>query len=204
MSGKSTLIQALFRLVEPSGGRILIDNLDTADGRERSAHQVWHHPTLFEGTVRSNIDPLQEYSDQEIWEALEKCQLAGMIKDKTSKLDSRVVENGENWSVGQRQLFYLGRALLKKAKILVVDEATASVDTQTDAVIQKDIRSEFAQSTVISVAHRLPTVMDKDKVLVLDSGLVKEFDVPLRLLEQLDSLFAALVREYSERSEPNE
>ncbi|KAG0583130.1 hypothetical protein KC19_3G111800 [Ceratodon purpureus] len=207
-SGKSTLIQALLRLVEPSGGRILIDNLDiqligVKDLRTKFG-VISHEPTLFEGTVRTNIDPLQEHSDREIWEALQICQLAGTIKDKNGKLDSLVVDVGENWSVGQRQLFSMGRALLKKAKILIYDETTASVDTRTDAIIQKIIRSEFAKSTVISIAHRIPTVMDSDKVLVLDSGLVKEFDVPSRLLEQPGSLFASLVREYSERSDPDE
>jgi ATP-binding cassette subfamily C (CFTR/MRP) protein 2 len=111
-----------------------------------------------------------------------------------------VEENGENWSVGQRQLFCLGRALLKKSRILVLDEATASVDAQTDAVIQRTIHKQFANCTVISVAHRIPTVMDSNKVLVLDAGLVKEFDSPTRLLEKQSSLFAALVREYTARS----
>jgi ABC-type multidrug transport system fused ATPase/permease subunit len=123
-----------------------------------------------------------------------------VVQETEKKLDSPVEENGENWSVGQRQLFCLGRALLKKSRILVLDEATASVDAQTDAVIQRTIHKQFANCTVISVAHRIPTVMDSNKVLVLDAGLVKEFDSPTRLLEKQSSLFAALVREYTARS----
>ncbi|CAM6100625.1 unnamed protein product [Calypogeia fissa] len=203
-SGKSTLIQALFRLVEPAGGSIIVDGLDiTTIGLKDLRSQfaiIPQEPTLFKGTVRYNLDPLGEYPDSQIWEALAKCQLANTVKEKEGKLDADVQENGENWSVGQRQLFCLGRALLKHSKILVLDEATASVDAQTDVIIQNTIQSEFRNSTVISIAHRIPTVMDSDKVLVLDAGHVKEFDSPSRLLEQHSSLFAALVREYTTRS----
>ncbi|CAM6030921.1 unnamed protein product [Sphagnum balticum] len=203
-SGKSTLIQALFRLVEADRGSILIDGIDISklglhELRSRLSI-IPQEPTLFDGTVRSNIDPLGEHTDSEIWESLEGCQLAEVVQETEKKLDSPVEENGENWSVGQRQLFCLGRALLKKSRILVLDEATASVDAQTDAVIQRTIHKEFANCTVISVAHRIPTVMDSNKVLVLDAGLVKEFDSPTRLLEKQSSLFAALVREYTARS----
>jgi ATP-binding cassette subfamily C (CFTR/MRP) protein 2 len=203
-SGKSTLIQALFRLVEADRGSILIDGIDISklglhELRSRLSI-IPQEPTLFDGTVRSNIDPLGEHTDSEIWESLEGCQLAEVVHETEKKLDSPVEENGENWSVGQRQLFCLGRALLKKSRILVLDEATASVDAQTDAVIQRTIHKEFANCTVISVAHRIPTVMDSNKVLVLDAGLVKEFDSPTRLLEKQSSLFAALVREYTARS----
>ncbi|CAK9204941.1 unnamed protein product [Sphagnum jensenii] len=203
-SGKSTLIQALFRLVEADRGSILIDGIDISklglhELRSRLSI-IPQEPTLFDGTVRSNIDPLGEHTDSEIWESLEGCQLAEVVQETEKKLDSPVDENGENWSVGQRQLFCLGRALLKKSRILVLDEATASVDAQTDAVIQRTIHKQFANCTVISVAHRIPTVMDSNKVLVLDAGLVKEFDSPTRLLEKQSSLFAALVREYTARS----
>ncbi|KAM0845289.1 hypothetical protein ACQ4PT_056460 [Festuca glaucescens] len=142
-SGKSTLIQALFRLIEPSGGKIIIDDIDVSaiglhDLRSRLSI-IPQDPTLFEGTIRMNLDPLEERPDHEIWEALEKCQLGEVIRSKEEKLDSPVLENGDNWSVGQRQLIALGRALLKRAKILVLDEATASVDTATDNLIQKII-----------------------------------------------------------------
>ncbi|KAJ7294959.1 hypothetical protein O6H91_05G079100 [Diphasiastrum complanatum] len=204
-SGKSTLTLALFRLVEPSGGRILVDNVDITklglrDLRSRLCI-IPQEPTMFEGTVRSNIDPLGEHLDAEIWESLEKSQLADIVRQKEGHLDSPVLDGGENWSVGQRQLFCLGRALLKRSRILVLDEATASVDGQTDAIMQKTIREEFSVSTVISIAHRIPSVMDSDKVLVLDAGYVKEFDAPSRLLERSTSLFASLVREYSARAE---
>ncbi|KAJ7563499.1 hypothetical protein O6H91_03G113100 [Diphasiastrum complanatum] len=203
-SGKSTLVQALFRLVEPSGGQILIDGIDItkiglSDLRSRFGI-IPQEPTMFEGTIRSNIDPLDQYTEDEIWEGLEKCQLADIVKQKPEKLDSSVVDNGDNWSVGQKQLFSLGRALLKRSRILFLDEATASVDSQTDGVIQKTIRDEFATSTVISIAHRIPSVMDSDFVLVMDAGKVKEFDRPARLLEQPKSVFSALVREYTSRS----
>lgn len=110
-----------------------------------------------------------------------------------------VADNGENWSVGQRQLLCLGRTLLKKSHILFLDEATASVDAQTD-VLQKIIREEFQSSTVISIAHRIPSVMDSDMVMVLEAGFVKEYDSPSRLLEHSSTLFSALVQEYTARS----
>lgn len=203
-SGKSTLIQALFRLIEPSSGRIIIDNIDIStiglhDLRSRLSI-IPQDPTLFEGTIRGNLDPLDEHSDHEIWQALDKSQLGEVIRQKEQKLDTPVLENGDNWSVGQRQLVSLGRALLKQARILVLDEATASVDTATDNLIQKIIRTEFKDCTVCTIAHRIPTVIDSDLVLVLSDGRVAEFDTPWRLLEDKSSMFLKLVTEYSSRS----
>ncbi|KAL5713054.1 Multidrug resistance-associated protein 4 [Ranunculus cassubicifolius] len=202
-SGKSTLIQAMFRVMEPSGGKIVIDGIDISniglhDLRSRFGI-IPQEPVLFQGTVRSNIDPIGQHSDEEIWKSLERCQLKDVVADKPEKLDSLVVDSGDNWSVGQRQLLCLGRVLLKHSRILFMDEATASVDSQTDAVIQGIIREDFADCTIISIAHRIPTVMDCDKVLVIDSGRAEEYDKPSRLLERI-SLFAALVQEYSNRS----
>ncbi|KAI5385408.1 Multidrug resistance-associated protein 5 [Lathyrus oleraceus] len=155
-SGKSTLIQALFRLVEPAEGSIHIDNINIL---HIGLHDLRSHlsiipqdPTLFEGTIRGNLDPLEEHSDKDIWEALDKSQLGEIIRDKGRKLDTPVIESGDNWSVGQRQLASLGRALLKQSKILVLDEATASVDTATDNLIQKIIRTEFKACTVLTIA----------------------------------------------------
>ncbi|KAH9785135.1 ABC transporter C family member 13 [Citrus sinensis] len=190
-SGKSTLIQALFRLIEPACGRIIIDNIDIStiglhDLRSRLGI-IPQDPNLFEGTIRCNLDPLEEHSDREIWE------LRFLFK-------YAVLENGDNWSVGQRQLVSLGRALLKQARILVLDEATASVDTATDNLIQKIIRTEFKDCTVCTIAHRIPTVIDSDLVLVLSDGRVAEFDTPGRLLEDKSSMFLKLVTEYSSRS----
>lgn len=203
-SGKSTLIQALFRLIEPADGRIIIDNIDIStiglhDLRSRLSI-IPQDPTLFEGTIRGNLDPLNEHSDHEIWQALDKSQLGEIIREKELKIDAPVLESGDNWSVGQRQLVSLGRALLKQARILVLDEATASVDTATDNLIQKIIRTEFKNCTVCTIAHRIPTVIDSDLVLVLSDGRVAEFDTPLRLLEDKSSMFFKLVTEYSSRS----
>lgn len=203
-SGKSTLIQALFRLIEPEGGRIIVDNIDIStiglhDLRSRLSI-IPQDPTLFEGTIRDNLDPLNEHLDHEIWEALDKSQLGDVLRQKEQKLDTPVLENGDNWSVGQRQLVSLGRALLKQARILVLDEATASVDTATDNLIQKIIRTEFKDCTVCTIAHRIPTVIDSDLVLVLSDGRIAEFDTPVRLLEDKSSMFLKLVTEYSSRS----
>ncbi|KAF6135369.1 hypothetical protein GIB67_027243, partial [Kingdonia uniflora] len=204
-SGKSTLIQAIFRIVEPREGSIVIDGVDICkiglhDLRSRLSI-IPQDPTMFEGTVRGNLDPLEQYNDKEIWEALDKCQLGHLVRAKDKKLDSPVVENGENWSVGQRQLFCLGRALLKRSSILVLDEATASVDSATDGVIQKIISHEFNDRTVVTIAHRIHTVIDSDLVLVLSDGRVVEYDSPAKLLERDDSFFSKLIREYSLRSQ---
>ncbi|KAF3530886.1 hypothetical protein DY000_02043296 [Brassica cretica] len=147
---------------------------------------------MFEGTVRSNLDPLEEYSDDQIWEALDKCQLGVEVRKKELKLDSPVSENGQNWSVGQRQLVCLGRVLLKRSKVLVLDEATASVDTATDNLIQETLRQHFADCTVVTIAHRISSVIDR---------LIKEHDSPGRLLEDKSSSFSKLVAEYTTSSE---
>ncbi|XP_052305769.1 ABC transporter C family member 3 isoform X2 [Populus trichocarpa] len=203
-SGKSTLIQALFRTVEPAAGQIMIDSIDISliglhDLRSRLSI-IPQDPTMFEGTVRSNLDPLEEYTDEQIWEVLDKCQLGDEVRKKERKLDSTVIENGENWSMGQRQLVCLGRVLLKKSKVLVLDEATASVDTATDNLIQQTLRQNFSDCTVITIAHRITSVLDSDMVLLLSQGLIEEYNSPTRLLENKSSSFSQLVAEYTVRS----
>ncbi|KAI3810261.1 hypothetical protein L1987_19872 [Smallanthus sonchifolius] len=203
-SGKSTLIQTLFRIVEPTGGDIFIDGINISaiglhDLRSRLSI-IPQDPTLFQGSVRSNLDPLEQYTDEQIWEALDQCQLGDEVRKKEGKLDSAVNENGENWSMGQRQLACLGRVLLKKCKILVLDEATASVDTSTDHTIQQTLGVHFSDSTVITIAHRITSVLNGDMVLLLEQGLVEEFDSPLKLLENKSTSFAKLVAEYRGRS----
>ncbi|CAK7356838.1 unnamed protein product [Dovyalis caffra] len=198
-SGKTTLLSALFRLLEPESGRILVDGLDIStiglkDLRTKLSI-IPQEPTLFKGSVRSNLDPLGIYSDNEIWEALEKCQLKATIGNLPRLLDSSVADEGENWSVGQRQLFCLGRVLLRRNRILVLDEATASIDTATDAILQRIIRQEFSGCTVVTTAHRVPTVVDSDKVMVLSDGEMVEYDVPSKLM-LTDSYFSKLVAEY--------
>ncbi|XP_018439514.1 ABC transporter C family member 6 isoform X2 [Raphanus sativus] len=202
--GKSTLIQTLFRIVEPTAGEIRIDGVNILtiglhDLRSRLSI-IPQDPTMFEGTVRSNLDPLEEYTDDQIWEALDKCQLGDEVRKKELKLDSPVSENGQNWSVGQRQLVCLGRVLLKRSKVLVLDEATASVDTATDNLIQETLRQHFTDCTVITIAHRISSVIDSDMVLLLDQGLIKEHDSPARLLEDKSSSFSKLVAEYTTNS----
>ncbi|XP_007029920.2 PREDICTED: ABC transporter C family member 3 isoform X1 [Theobroma cacao] len=203
-SGKSTLMQTLFRIVEPAAGQIIIDGVNISsiglhDLRSRLSI-IPQDPTMFEGTIRSNLDPLEENTDEQIWEALDKCQLGDGVRKKEGRLDSSVNENGENWSMGQRQLVCLARVLLKKNKILVLDEATASVDTATDNLIQTTLREHFFDCTVITIAHRITSVLDSDMVLLLSHGLVEEYDFPARLLENKSSSFAQLVAEYTVRS----
>ncbi|KAG4112036.1 hypothetical protein ERO13_D13G138200v2 [Gossypium hirsutum] len=204
-SGKSTLIQALFRIIEPAAGQIIIDGVNISsiglhDLRSKLSI-IPQDPTMFGGTVRSNLDPLEEYTDEQIWEALDMCQLGDEVRKKEGRLNSTVIENGENWSMGQRQLVCLGRLLLKKSKIVVLDEATASVDTVTDDLIQTTLREHFSNATVITIAHRITSVLDSDMILLLSQGVVEEFDSPARLLENKSSSFAQLVAEYSTRSD---
>ncbi|KAM0065999.1 putative ABC-type xenobiotic transporter [Helianthus debilis subsp. tardiflorus] len=198
-SGKTTLITALFRLVEPDSGRILIDRLDICSiglkDLRMNLSVIPQEPTLFRGSVRTNLDPLGLHSDDEIWKALEKCQLKTTISSLPNLLDSSVSDEGENWSAGQRQLFCLGRVLLRRNKILVLDEATASIDSATDVILQRIIREEFSSCTVITVAHRVPTVIDSDKVMVLSFGKMMEYDEPSKLMET-DTFFSKLVAEY--------
>ncbi|RLN21894.1 putative ABC transporter C family member 15 [Panicum miliaceum] len=204
-SGKSTLIQALFRIVEPSAGRIIIDGVDISlmglhDLRSRLSI-IPQEPTLFQGTVRSNLDPLQQHTDAEIWEVVRKCRLEEIIREDNRLLGAPVIEDGGNWSGGQRQLVCLARVLLMKRKILVLDEATASVDTATDNIIQRTIRQETKSCTVITIAHRIPTVIDSDLVLVLGEGRILEYDSPNNLLRDESSAFSKLVMEFVGRTE---
>ncbi|XAR70216.1 Xenobiotic-transporting ATPase [Bertholletia excelsa] len=177
-SGKTTLISTLFRLVEPTEGQIVIDGVNI-----------------------SSIGLRDLRSHEEIWKVFEKCQLKGAVQEKEEGLDSPVLQDGTNWSMGQRQLFCLGRALLKRSQILVLDEATASIDNATDSIIQKTIRVEFADCTVITVAHRIPTVMDCTTVLAISDGKLAEYDEPRKLMDKQGSLFGELVREYWSRTE---
>ncbi|KAJ8974858.1 hypothetical protein NQ317_001956 [Molorchus minor] len=194
-AGKSSLINAIFQLTGTEG-KILIDNLNILhiglhDLRSKISI-IPQEPVLFSGTMRKNLDPFDDYEDADLWRALEDVELKEVVQDITLGLNSKMSEGGTNFSVGQRQLVCLARAILRNNKILVLDEATANVDPQTDALIQHTIRQKFAECTVLTIAHRLNTVMDSDKVLVMDAGTVKEFDHPYILLQN-EGVFHSMV-----------
>ncbi|KAJ2778391.1 hypothetical protein GGI15_004187 [Coemansia interrupta] len=198
-AGKSLLTLALFRIIEAAGGKVLIDGEDIAqyglyDVRSKLSI-IPQDPVLFAGTVRENLDPFGTYADHEIWQALEHAHLADVVRSKEEGLEFVVTQGGENFSVGQRQLICLARALLKRAKVLVLDEATAAIDNSTDAIIQESIRKEFKDCTVLTIAHRLNTIIDSDMILVVDGGKLAEYDTPENLLANEASLFAKLVEE---------
>lgn len=197
-AGKSSMLNALFRIVELERGRILIDGCDIAKFGLADLRKVLgiipQAPVLFSGTVRFNLDPFNEHNDADLWEALERSHLKDVIRRNSLGLEAEVSEAGENFSVGQRQLLSLSRALLRRSKILVLDEATAAVDVRTDALIQKTIREEFKSCTMLIIAHRLNTIIDCDRILLLDAGQVLEYDTPEQLLQNEASAFSKMVQ----------
>ena len=150
---------------------------------------------LFSGTLRLNLDPFGYHSDEAVWKSLELAHLKDYATSLEKGLEHEVAEGGENLSVGQRQLVCLARALLRKTKILILDEATAAVDLETDDLIQATIRKEFKESTVLTIAHRLNTIMDYDRIMVLDKGTIAEFDSPGALLENRKSIFHSMAKD---------
>ncbi|KAJ2287874.1 ABC transporter C member 13, partial [Coemansia sp. RSA 355] len=213
-AGKSSLVQAIMRMVEPAAGKIIIDGVDIAT---IGLHDLRSHisiipqdPTQFYGSIRDNLDPMNEFTDDEVWAAICTTHIEGLLEKPTRKyvedpddddmgvwlegigLNKWVEYGGNNFSVGERQLISLCRALLWKRKILVLDEATANIDNKTDQLIQTILRDEFKDCTILTIAHRLNTVMDSDRILVMDQGTVAEFDTPKNLLAR-DGPFTQLV-----------
>ncbi|XP_074657445.1 ATP-binding cassette subfamily C member 4-like [Tubulanus polymorphus] len=196
-AGKSSLIAMLFRLAEPSGA-IIIDGVDITKIQLHKLRKqisiIPQDPVLFSGTVRRNLDPFKSHSDEALWKSLEEVQLKSAIDDLSGGLESEICQGGSNFSVGQRQLICLARAILRRNKILVIDEATANVDPRTDTLIQATIREKFNDCTVLTIAHRLHTIMDSDRVMVLNEGMIVEFESPFELLQDNTSLFHMMVQ----------
>ncbi|RLN48167.1 hypothetical protein BBJ29_000290 [Phytophthora kernoviae] len=195
-AGKSSLVVALMRLVELDSGSIFIDGLDVSSiGLHELRNKISiipQDPVLFSGSVRSNVDPFDQYTDEQIWTSLRRAHLAHVV----TALDGTVDEKGSNFSVGERQLLCIARALLKRSRIILMDEATASIDTETDRKIQKSIREEFRDCTCLTIAHRINTILDADRILVMERGGVGEFDSPKALQKNPDGLFKALVEHW--------
>ncbi|XP_050687231.1 ATP-binding cassette sub-family C member 2-like isoform X2 [Eriocheir sinensis] len=198
-AGKSSLTMALFRIIEASGGKIDIDKKTIATiGLHDLRGQISIIPqdaVLFSGTLQMNLDPLSQHSDADLWRALELAHLSDYIRRQVLGLQHPVDQGGSNFSAGQRQLVCLARALLRHSQVLVLDEATAAVDLETDDLIQATIRTQFAECTVITIAHRLNTIMDSDRVMVLEAGRIAEFDAPATLLQQPSSVFYSMAKD---------
>ncbi|GAB6021503.1 Multidrug resistance-associated protein 7 [Chamberlinius hualienensis] len=197
-AGKSSIFTAFLRLVELEKGGITVDGitvayLDLQDLR-RNVAVIPQDPFLFSGSIRNNLDPSDQYSDDELWNALERCHMSEVIS-RIGGLSSVLAERGADLSCGQRQLLCLARAVLSKTKILCIDEATANIDHETDRMVQKTIRTVFNDSTVLTIAHRLETIVDSDRILVMDGGRMVEFDTPQALLSDANSLFYQLMHE---------
>jgi len=197
-AGKSSLTLILYRILELSAGRVSIDGVDVS---RIGLHTLRSRLSIlpqdaqsFEGTLRENLDPTGKATDAQLWAALDKCSLKRHVEGMDGKLDAHVDEGGSNLSQGQRQLMSLGRALLRNSKILVLDEATASVDPETDKELQKIIRTEFKDCTIFVIAHRIGTILDSDMILVMDAGRVAEFASPAELLANRGSIFSSLAR----------
>lgn len=198
-SGKSSLMIALFRISElvDDDGKIVIDGINTKEigtaALRLNLSIIPQDPVMFSNTVRYNLDPFNTKSDEELWDVLKKVRLGEVIAGLQKGLDEEVAEGGENFSQGQRQLLCIARSLLRQPKILVMDEATASIDNETDAAIQEMIRDNFHDATVLTIAHRLNTIMDSDRILVLDDGRIAELDTPNNLMSKENGHFKAMV-----------
>ncbi|XP_077490031.1 ATP-binding cassette sub-family C member 2-like [Amblyomma americanum] len=198
-AGKSSLVLALLRMLKASEGRILIDDVDIADvplrKLRRSITVIPQDPSLVRGTLRMNLDPTDSHSDADIWEALERSHLASVVSSDARGLLLETTDGGTNLSVGQRQLVCLARALLRGSKVLLLDEATSQMDGDTDRLIQATLREAFASCTLLTVAHRIHTVLDYDRILVLEEGKVREFDSVSALLSDTSSAFYSMAVE---------
>lgn len=196
-AGKSSILLSLFRIIEADEGRILIDDVDISKfglSYLRSRLSVIPQmPLLYPGSIRYNLDPFSEFSDEKIWDALDKVKLKALVTTYPNQLDSTVVGNGDNFSVGEKQLISIARVILREPKILILDEATASVDSNTDQLIQTMIRTEFSKCTILTIAHRLSSIVDSDKILVLSEGRIVEYDTPSVLMGNPDSHFHKLL-----------
>uniref|UniRef100_A0A4W4EQB9 ATP-binding cassette, sub-family C (CFTR/MRP), member 3 n=1 Tax=Electrophorus electricus TaxID=8005 RepID=A0A4W4EQB9_ELEEL len=197
-AGKSSMTLCLFRLLEAASGEIIIDGVKIAEIGLHDLRSkltiIPQEPVLFSGTLRMNLDPFEKYSDDDIWNVLKLSHLHKFVSNQPAKLDLECSEGGENLSVGQRQLVCLARALLRKSRILILDEATAAIDLETDDLIQSTIRTQFEDCTVFTIAHRLNTIMDYTRVLVLDKGQIAEFDTPTNLIAQ-KGIFYGMVKD---------
>ncbi|OBS82655.1 hypothetical protein A6R68_23360 [Neotoma lepida] len=197
-SGKSSFSLAFFRMVDMFEGRIIIDGIDISKLPLHTLRSrlsiILQDPVLFSGTIRFNLDPEKKCSDSTLWEALEIAQLKLVVKALPGGLDAIITEGGENFSQGQRQLFCLARAFVRKTSIFIMDEATASIDMATENILQKVVMTAFADRTVVTIAHRVHTILSADLVMVLKRGAILEFDKPETLLSQKDSVFASFVR----------
>ena len=198
-AGKSSLTQALFRIIEATGGSITIDGINIAHmglGFLRSRLTIIpQDPVLFSGNLRFNLDPFDQHNDRELWKALENAHLNSFVSSLPLGLQHDITEGGGNLSVGQKQLVCLARALLRNSKILILDEATAAIDLETDDLIQRTIRTEFSECTVITIAHRLNTILDYNRVIVLSLGEIVEFDTPDDLLQNEKSVFYGMAKD---------
>ena len=194
--GKSTLALCLFRLIEPVCGKIYIDDVDISSIGLKKLREnltiITQESTILDGTLRYNFDPRGEHSDKEIYKVLRKIGFEDFVKKKRLKLSHTISENGSNLSIGEKQLICITRAILRKSKIVILDEATASIDFKHEEIVQKAIDQLLKTSTLISIAHRIKTVLNSDKILVLENGEVKEFDNPNVLLKDKNSLFSEL------------
>uniref|UniRef100_A0A3Q1HYV3 Multidrug resistance-associated protein 4 n=1 Tax=Anabas testudineus TaxID=64144 RepID=A0A3Q1HYV3_ANATE len=197
-AGKSSLVSALFRLAEPQG-KIYIDGVLTSEIGLHDLRQkmsiIPQDPVLFTGSMRKNLDPFNQHTDEELWNALQEVQLKSVVEELPTKLETVLAESGSNFSVGQRQLVCLARAILRKNRILIIDEATANVDPRTDELIQKTIRDKFRDCTVLTIAHRLNTIIDSDRILVLDAGKIHAYDEPYTLLQDPGGIFSKMVQQ---------
>ena len=195
---------ALMRLVELDGGRILLDNIDTKTIGLRKLRSniavIPQDPVLFSGSIRTNLDPFNEHSPERLMDVLVRvglCNEDSSTASAVNSLDDPVQQDGQNFSAGQRQLLVIGRALLDGASLVVIDEATSSIDAEADARIQKLLRSEFCDATTLTVAHRLNTIFDSDFILVMSDGKAEEFDTPKRLISK-GGLFKDLVDKWEQ------